>query len=143
MNSQSEIRKEHDTQLVKYKYYMIALCIASIGYSIVRTTGRSIDCCDIPLAIAVSSWGISIFLGFRFLKCSLSILNIDYALIDVRNGVHPTSKNHPEKIKIGVDSLTDSINRFQRIGKNANVWQERLFYIGMIMFIFWHVLDIL
>ena len=140
MNSQIEIHKEYHSQLIKYKYYIIALCVTSIGYSIFRTTGKNLECLDILLAIAVSAWGISIYLGFRFLKCSLSILHANNALFEIHKGIHPYTGTHPEKIEIGDNSVKEIIKELGKIGLNVSVWQERLFYLGIVLFIIWHIL---
>jgi len=143
MNTQEEIKKEYNNQQIKLKYYLIALCVTSIGYSIVRTTGKSVDCLDIPLGIAVALWAISIYLGFHFLKCFLATLKINDAQFNVHKGIHPVSKDDPRLIAIADETLKRSLNRIGRMGSLANQWQEILFYAGMIMFILWHVLDIL
>ena len=56
MEEQKEIQKQFRQQQEKYVYYVIALCVAVIAFSIHKTTGKSLAWSQIPLAIAVLFW---------------------------------------------------------------------------------------
>lgn len=40
MDSHSEIRIEHRNQQQKFTYYLIALCVTSIGFAVYKTNGE-------------------------------------------------------------------------------------------------------
>lgn len=67
MKEQLELHKEFREKQEKYAYYFVALCVASIGFSITQTTGQSLKWIQLPLGISVLSWGISIFCGLRYI----------------------------------------------------------------------------
>ena len=141
MDKQIEVRNEHRQQQLKLRYYIIALCVTSIGFSIFSTQGDKLGYFQIPLAIAVSSWALSIFLGIRFLKTSLNILNADNAQFDILAGVHKDVGNNPNLIEAALKGIKGAIDEHQNRGIKDAIWQERLFYIGILMFIIWHILE--
>lgn len=74
MDLQKELLKVHTQQQERLVYYIIALCVTSIGFSIYQTTGHSLKWIQIPLALALLSWGLSIYCGLRFLNYLLEII---------------------------------------------------------------------
>jgi len=71
MSSQIEIQREHILQLQKFIYYLIALSVTAIGFSIINTKGETLKYIQIPLLISIISWSISIYLGLSFLSSSI------------------------------------------------------------------------
>ncbi len=141
MDRQVEIQNEFRQQQIRLKYYIIALCVTSIGFSIYNTIGAKLQLTQIPLAIAVFSWGISIFLGFRFLNYSLSILYANNALFDVFNGLHPKVGNNPQNMQAASAGINEAINENGERANKLSIWQERLFYFGIIMYLTWHIIE--
>jgi len=50
MDQQNDLQKQFRDKQEKYVYYLIALCVASIGFSITKTSGESLKWIQIPLA---------------------------------------------------------------------------------------------
>ena len=63
---QFNIQKEFREKQEKYVYYLIALSVSAIGFSVYKTENQSLAYSQIPLALAVLSWSISIFCGLKF-----------------------------------------------------------------------------
>jgi hypothetical protein len=99
LDEQKEIQSQFRQQQQKYTYYIIALCVTAIGFSIHITLGQALNYSQIPLALAVISWGISVYCGFRFITYGLIILFANNALFDVQQGRVPNVGIHPEKFK--------------------------------------------
>src|SRR5690606_10460858 len=72
---QVDIQKQFREGQTKYRYYIIALCVAAIGFSIHETADSQIKLIQIPLAIAIVSWSLSIYFG---LKAANTVLNALY-----------------------------------------------------------------
>lgn len=137
----SEIQKQFRQQQEKYVYYVIALCVTAIGFSVYKTSGVALKLIQIPLALAVVAWGLSIFCGLRFLQYVISSLYANHIYFDIMEGRHPKAGTHPELIKAAATGITEAIeinsNRANRLAK----WQNKFFYIGIISFIAWHVIE--
>lgn len=140
--TQKEIRSEHRGQQQKLVYYIIALCVTAIGFSIFRTNGQSLRCSHIVLLVAVLCWSLSIVLGLKFLKHSIDVLWNNNLWFDIKN------RNFVDWTLLkdeNIDDMGDGIMKYidDQIGKYKNHvdWQEYLFYAGMVFFIIWHVLE--
>jgi hypothetical protein len=70
MQEQLQLHKEFREKQEKYTYYIIALCVTAIGFSVLQTTGQPLKVMQLPLAVAVISWGISIYCGLQFIGTS-------------------------------------------------------------------------
>lgn len=138
--AQLQIQNEHRSQQTKYRYYIIGLSVTCVGFSVYQTTGQSLSFYHIPLALSIISWGISIYLGLKYLQYFLSILYADNALFKIRDGHEETVGSNPLLIKTAIDGVTEAIkNNIKKSAKLAN-WQERFFYIGSFLFIIWHII---
>ncbi|WP_348825110.1 hypothetical protein [Flavobacterium aestuarii] len=81
-NIQQEFREKQE----KYVYYLIAISVSAIGFSIYKTEKHELNVTLIPLAFAVICWSISIFLGLKFLKYVLSMLYANSSYFDIIKG---------------------------------------------------------
>ena len=52
-NSQNEIIQNYSQKQEKYVYYLIALCVTAIGFSVQLTTGTELNYFHIPLGLAL------------------------------------------------------------------------------------------
>lgn len=138
---QKEIKREFNQRQEKYVYYIIALAVSSIGFSIYRTNGQTLKLTQIPLGIAILCWGVSIFCGLKFLQYSISILYSNYHYFEIINGNDSDIGSNDENIKIGVDAFKKAMNiNVEVAGKYFN-WQGILFYLGIVFFIVWHIVE--
>ena len=67
MQEQLQLHKELREKQEKYAYYIIALCVTAIGFSVIRTTGQPLKLIQIPVALAVLCWAVSIYCGLNFI----------------------------------------------------------------------------
>lgn len=140
MEEQKELRIQFRQQQEKYVYYVIALSVSSIAFSVYQTTGRHLEWSHVPLGVAVLNWGLSVFCGLRFLAYVISTLrsNIDYN--DILLGHHPDIGDHPQNIKAASSGVMKAIQINSRRAKRLFRWQEYFFYLGIVLFLFWHIL---
>jgi hypothetical protein len=138
-DEQLEIQKQFRQQQEKYVYYVIALAVAAIGFSVLKTNGQPLRFSQIPLAMAVLSWGLSIFCGLRFLKLITSTLYANNTLFDIMEGRHPEVGNHPQLIEAASSGLRRAMEINSNRASRLVGWQNRLFYFGISCFIAWHI----
>jgi hypothetical protein len=141
MEEQKEIQKQFRQQQEKYTYYVIALCVAAIGFSVHKTIGLPLKWIQIPLGIAVLAWGASIYCGLNFIRYTLSTLYANNAYFDIIQGQYPDIGNHPQKIEVAAWSVKQAMKSNVEKARNLSKWQYYLFLIGFISFVIWHILE--
>jgi len=138
---QQQIIKEHKERQEKFVYYLVALAVSCIGFAVYNTLDAKLKLIQIPLGLAVISWGISVFCGIKFLKTALALLYDNSRYFDVKNGHDKDIGNNQEKIKHAISIIKPIlIDRANKISVLFN-WQIRLFYAGIIVFIIWRILE--
>lgn len=141
MDEQKEIQKQFRDSQEKYIYYIIALCVAAIGFSVHKTLGVSLTKIQIPLGFAILSWAISIYSGLRFIEKRLDILFTNNQYFEILQGRNNIAGNHPEKIEIGAKVLKEIMEeKAKNVSKYFTI-QKTFFFIGFLSFIVWHILE--
>jgi hypothetical protein len=141
MDEQKEIRNQFRQQQEKYVYYIIAMSVAAIAFSISSTNGIPLKYTQIPLGIAVVSWGISIYCGLTFLRYGMSILFANNAYFDIINGTSALVGKDPITIELASKALKEVVEKNMKTGSKYFYHEETFFYIGVVSFIIWHVLE--
>lgn len=134
---QKELRLQFRQQQEKFVYYIIALSVSAIAFSIYRTNGEHLKYTQISLALAVLSWGISIYCGINFLKYSISILYNNNSYYELKFDKTENTEIKNIKLEAMKTGMLESVETSSKYFK----WQGRLFYIGMILFIVWHITE--
>lgn len=140
MEEQKEIQKQFRQDQEKYVYYIIALCVAAIGFSVHETIGASLKLNQIPLGFAVCSWALCVFYGLRFLEKRLEILFDNNQYFEILQGRDEVAGNHPEKIIIGANVMKNIMKENSPIASKYFKNQKRYFFLGFISFMVWHII---
>jgi len=143
LEEQKEIQSQFRNQQEKYVYYIIALSIAAIGFCVYKTSGQEIKMSQIPLGLSVISWGLSVFCGLRFLKYSISILFANNTYFEIIKGNYPEIGKNPSLIDAGKSGVKSAINTNSMRATWYFKCQEWLFYLAIILFIVWHILEMI
>ncbi|WP_256013123.1 hypothetical protein [Desertivirga xinjiangensis] len=143
MDTRDTLVSEFRTHQQTYIYYLIGLCVASIGFSVNLTIGQKLSFVHIPLGISIILWGISIFCGLRFMQWVGSSLYANINLLDVRAGIHKDTGNHIQKKAIAEDVITGILEKNSDTVSRLQSWQNICFYSGVIFFLIWRVLDMM
>ena len=141
MADKEEIKREHRSQTTKFVYYLIALCVAAIGFSITQTSGEGLSHTHIPLGIALLFWCLSIYFGFSFVKSRISLLYNNNLYLDILEGNiddFNQSKAHQE---YAAQLAMNDIERINKKYEKHLFIQELSFYFGVISFIVWHIIE--
>lgn len=140
MNEQKELISRYSNKQDKFVYYIIALCVAALGFAIHRTTETTLSCFHIPLGISVLSWSVSVYFGFNFIKRDLDYIFTNNSLIEIQEGRDKIAGNHPEKIDIGQTVLREILDEKAEKMSKVFLKQEITFFFGVFSFIVWHIL---
>lgn len=136
-NIQQEFREKQE----KYIYYLLALSVSAIGFSIYKTENSTLTYSQIPLALAVLCWSISIFCGLKFLKYIISNLYANNDYYEIIQGRFPSTGKNPELIKYAVQGFQQAMKINSGAMKIYFKFQGILFYSGIILFIVWHITE--
>ena len=130
--------REHQQKLV---YYIIALAVSAIAFSVYQTTDQALSFYQIPLAIAITFWALSIYCGLKFNKYIISGLHNNSKYIDIIKGNDIDIGNDPVKIKTNIKAFKIAI----KINQKRTKWLFRglnyFFYLGLILFLIWRILE--
>ncbi len=139
---QLNIIEQHRNQSTKLIYYIIALAVASIGFSVSQTMGYSLSFSQIPLGLAVLCWGISIYLGLTYLNSSLHILLLNDEAINCKKGNIRLKDGKkilsPDEAHIKL--MNDANKESDRCAKYPYD-QRMLLYVGIISFLIWRIIE--
>lgn len=141
MEEQKEILNQFRQQQEKFVYYLIALSVTSIGFSIYKTTGQPLKLIQLPLGMSILCWGLSIYCGLRFLKYVISTLFANNAYFDLIQGKDPEIGNHRQKIQAATTGIKEAMKSNSKRASTLFKWQELFFYIGIILFLVWHIIE--
>ncbi|MES2004290.1 MAG: hypothetical protein V4450_07200 [Bacteroidota bacterium] len=132
------IKAQRDEQS-KFAYYLIALSVTAIGFSVFQTMGKGISLNQIPLACAIVCWGLSIHFGFGYLDelNAFMLLNIEYLRILL--GVSDYIGGRELSLRAASELLQE-----KRTGLHDHANKQRYsFYAGVLFFIVWHVVEMI
>jgi len=128
--------KQHQDRL---SYYLMSLCVGGIGYSIYSTTGEGLHTVQIPLGLAVLSWGLSVNFGLRFLTYVGEVLYLNARYLETIHDDFRTDEIEPNRHKDESLTLENQMNSFAKRGTRNLRLQHGFFYLGMVCFLIYHV----
>jgi uncharacterized membrane protein YtjA (UPF0391 family) len=136
--------KEIASQDEKLTYYIIALCVACVGFSVLRTQDQQATIYHICLAISVLFWLVSIYFGFLALRHNISYQTQVLYFWSAVARIHPgTGKPMPTKFdntKVIKAARTKS-KAFIDKAFDCSKFQKITFYFGIVFFVMWHVIE--
>jgi hypothetical protein len=129
------IRQFRDQQQ-KYTYYLVALCVASIAFSVNKTTGLPLSASQIPLGLALLSWSASIFCGLTFITRITSSLYTNVQLANEHDKLQSAAEKRyfETLVETKMKPLSDKTTKLY-------AWQTKTFYMGIVFFVAWHVYE--
>lgn len=141
MDAQKEIKKEYRERQEKYVYYVIALCVTAIGFSVFNTMGKPLRWSQIPLATSVCCWAISIVCGLKFLGYQIGALRINSIYFDIADGRDKDIGSSPQSISYASKLVEGKLDKLSNKTSKLMNMQLSLFYLGMLLFITWHIFE--
>lgn len=121
--------------LYKYIYYIVALCVSCIAFSVYQTIDDSLVWSQIPLGIAIICWSLSIYCGLMFIRLGIQVLFQDVTNRTFgRGGMNPVTKLNP--INKNLKNKHTTTTRYFRAS-------EVLFGLGIISFLVWRIIEMM
>ena len=126
----------------KYVYYILALNVAAIGFTITQIIKLKASCMLIPVGLAMIFWSISFYLGIKFILNGLSTMYDNVNTLDYDNASHPKFLNREDGTAI-VNKVLENLET-EASEKSSEYFKNMLhcFYSGCISMIVWVFLNI-
>lgn len=137
---QKEVRVEKRQQVQKFVYYVLALSVACLAFSVNLSKDVKIEWSQIPLGIAAVCWSLSALIGLKSLTLMTQILEIEHVMYEGRKGINDDGKDYSEQWKFLGEMNEDRKGKVERF-ESGQKGQFYLFIIGIALFITWHVLE--
>jgi hypothetical protein len=136
--------KEIANQDEKLTYYIIALCVACVGFSVVTTQGQQATIYHICLAIAVLFWLTSIYLGFLALRHNISYQTQVLYFWSAVARIYPETGKPMSPDFDNAEIMETARKRSKTFIDKAfdcSKFQKITFYLGIVFFVAWHVIE--
>ena len=141
MKERADIQKQYRQQQEKHVYYLLALTVTSIAFTINQTNGIGLKWVQIPVGIAIVSWAYSVYCGIYFMKYVISTLYAEHELLAVEEEKKLNFKKDKTEIDLKKEGIREAIIHNSKKVVKLNQNQNIFFFVGMISFIVWHILE--
>jgi hypothetical protein len=138
-----ELYKQHAAGEDKYTYFLLAAAAAALAFAFQKTEGAKLSWWLLPVAAAALCWGLSFFFGCKHLTWVQSALYSNYALLQLKAGVHPEQPPHPEYVAAALSGVLSALKSNADRAQFFAVWQFRALVLGAAFFIAWRVIEII
>lgn len=134
MSTRETIINRFGQQQEKYVYYLIALSVTAIGFSIINTNDQQLTYSQIPLAFAILFWGYSIYSGLNFLQYIIGSLSVNKSYLDILNSDDPKKDEKAKNILEGLEKVSQKTKKLIK-------FQNYFFYSGILSYLIWHIIE--
>jgi len=132
----------HLSHLQQYTYFLLAAVGACLGFALTQTQGSGLSWEEVPLGLAVVSWGLSVWCGCKHIERGSLTLYANYALVQVQEGRHPEISGYdPSLQSYAVDGIRSAAERHSVLASRFARFQFRFFVFGVLCYLVWHVLE--
>ena len=138
MDVKFEIYRSLSQLQEKFVFYIIALNVAAIGFAVYLTLDKPLVLTQIPLGIAVVSWGLSIWFGTSYLKKLIESKSINFEMLKLEG--NRTLINQNDYAAKSNDLMEEDQQIHIKIIQYLK-YHEIFFYAGIICFLAWHFLQ--
>lgn len=139
--AETEVYRALRESQTKYTYFLLATAGAGIALAVNRTVGAALCPAQIPLGLAVICWGLSIWLGCRYIEYVNSTLFANGELLRVERGIHPMAGSHPKTVAVASEGIREAMESNQKAISRLGNWQFRLLLLGALLYVTWHVTE--
>jgi hypothetical protein len=141
-NELLEMYKQHRSSQDKYVYFLMAIVSSAIAFTVNKTTNIKVSFFELPLLLAVISWGVSFFFGCKYLTCAQMTIAQNYDVLQLKQGVHPKQPSDNQKTINVIKGLNEKLNE-QSINTGWYLTNQfRLTVTGALFFLTWHALKV-
>lgn len=151
MSGVDELVAKYRVEQSRYAYYLIALCVASIGFAVSQTMGRPLNNSLWPLGLSVFLFAFSAFSGLKFIRKIIGGIATEIDIRQIRIGENLTLNNiltsmdisseSQEAKDIAINAISATLTDKAKSLKMWHAWQQRTFFMAIITFLVWRVYE--
>jgi hypothetical protein len=137
MSARQDIYKATREAQEKYTYFLLAGAGAAIAFAVTQSQTAALTWSKLPLGLAVLSWAFSFYAGCRQIRDVTNVMQVNYDMLRVEEGIHPRFPAHPQVIAMiqeSVRAMADKMGRW-------HVRQFRFLILGAVFYVLWHVTE--
>jgi hypothetical protein len=135
-----EVYRTHQAGQEKYVYFLLAGAGAAIAFAISQTRELPLAWTQLPLAAAVSCWGISFYAGCKYVKYRLSDTFANFELLRLQSGQHPEASSHPSSVA-AAEGIANAMRRNSSASSRWSKTQFLCLAIGAVLYVTWHTIE--
>lgn len=153
MDEKTQLIEHWRQQHQKIVYYILALTVTCVGFSVVQTKGVPFKWTHFVLVTSMLSWGYSIFSGLQVLYLSISVMRRNLVLLDALANIKLLREKSPkvnkeevsiiEKNQAVVKEEGELIEEEGNASEKMASRQANFFVYGVVIFAVWHVLEMI
>ena len=137
-----ELFRLHRAEQSKYVYFILAAAAGGIALAVRMTADATLHWSLIPLGAAVACWGLSFFHGCRQLQYAQEVTAKNVQQLKVARGDDPVVGRDPSRRAVATEVMKEVIERDSTRAGRHYIWQFRYLVTGAVLFVGWHVLQI-
>jgi len=137
-----ELFRLHRAEQGKYVYFILAAAAGGIALAVRMTADATLHWSLAPLGAAVLSWGLSFYHGCRHLQSAQEVTAKNAQQLKMARGDDPVVGRDPSRRAVATDVMREAIERESTAAGRHYIWQFRYLVAGAVLFIGWHVLQI-
>jgi|ThiBioDrversion2_2_1062182.scaffolds.fasta_scaffold40089_1 hypothetical protein len=144
MTDQSDLRelyRLHSDGQSKYVYFLLAATGAALGYGLQKLDGLPISWWVAPGLLALAFWLASFFCGCKRITWVHSAIYANYALLQLKHGLHPEQPAHPQAAQAAADGTRSAVERNTNRARTYQRLQFRLLALGVALFVAWRIIE--
>lgn len=125
----------------KYEYFFMVLAGAAMAFAVKQTSDDILNWAKLPLGIAVFLWGWSFFSGYKRRGYTLSFIYSNVQRLRIDTGNHEDVGDHPQLINAASEGISKAMKSNGVRSELCAKSQMYSFFAGMIMFVVWHITE--
>lgn len=135
------LHKAHSDSQDKHTYFLLAAAGAAIGFAVQKTEGQPLTWWLLPVAAATLLWGVSFFLGCRYIDRVQAAMSANYHLLQLQAGVHREQPRDPTVQAAALTGTSKALQQNVDAAATYGRWQFLTLVAGAVLFIAWRVIE--
>ena len=137
----AQLAQQLNEAQAKYTYFLLAAAASCMALAVQRTSGTALTSHHFPLGLAMLSWGVSFGAGCYNRAYFSSTLYANIAFLQLEDGSHPERPSHPALVSAAMEGVMKAAKENSSAANRWGKWQFRLLIVGAVLFLAWHVLE--
>jgi hypothetical protein len=136
-----ELYRLHSDSQSKYVYFLLAAAGAALGYGLQKLDGVPFSWWVAPGLLSLAFWLASFFCGCKRITWVQSAIYANYALLQLRHGLHPEQPPHPQLVQLAMDGTSTAIKNNTSKARTYMTLQYYFLALGVLSFVVWRLVE--